>query len=333
MDLYQILEIPQKTATEAQIRRAYRRLARQWHPDVNPSPEAAAHFQEIKNAFETLRDVDKRREYDKNLGLGQAYTEAYAMLDSNLHTTMAVDLSQAVFGDIQTIVSFPLLACIQCQGFGVLAGHDSERCELCRGKGEYYKTAQAKAGRAFTTKLTTCPACLGKGLCAASACKACCALGFTRQRQVLEINIPPGSIEGTVLRVEGAGNAGVPTRRVSTGRERRGDLFIKLEIRENDSRFQRVGSDVYTELTVPIVFAVLGGMATVPTVNGGFEEVMVPAGTQHGDILSVSNEKLPGKGVHYVTVRLSVPTKVSLGERQVLEQLAKLRVGNPVKTQ
>lgn len=319
-DYYQILELYNRQATEAEVKAAYRRLARKYHPDINPSPRAAAIFQNLTRAFETLCDQDLRREYDGNLASfsGRPASEtSSAQSGTDLHVSLSVSLVEAVLGATRRVQVQALASCSQCKGSGGAPGGRSERCQVCKGRGDIFKTRITDNGDT-ATKLMECPGCGGRGILIIDCCSQCQGTGLAKRRKEVELRVPAGTENGTTLRVAGQGDAG------ESGIDQ-GDLLVKISVRP-DAEVQRRGMDLHSEVSIPLFMAILGGSVTVPTLRSGPVLLDVPPGTAHGTQLSLQREGVLGQGSHHFKVRVVVPREVNELEKELLRRLAALKL-------
>ncbi len=362
-DYYEVLGVP-KTASPDDIKSAYRRLARQYHPDVaKEDPKAAeAKFKDISEAYEVLADVQERRDYDQrgfdavqqDFGPGgftwQNFTHAgdlEDLLGSN-------PLFQQLFGsfgggsvgrpprgsDVEVAVRLPLVAavegarptlevpltgpCPDCEGTGARGGTALEVCPECGGAGQVRRTRS----RGYTQFVTVgqCPACRGTGRKILEKCPTCHGSGRRRSVEHIEVTVPPGIEEGSVLRIPGHGGPGF-------GGERAGDLFVQVMFEPSD-HIRREGTEAYTETTVPLAVPLLGGVATVRTIDG-HAELKVPAGTQPDTQFRMRGLGFPrfrgsSRGDLVVTVHVEIPRSLSGHEKELLREA--LGEGTPAVT-
>eukprot|EP00887_Chlorella_sp_A99_P006673 scaffold3.g6673.t1 len=324
---YELLGVP-PTAGRDEIKRAFRRLARTTHPDVNSEADAAQRFQEISRAFEVLTDDLRRAEYDRSRRRwrGRAGRAAAARPGADVRVTLSIDLAQAALGSIATVTAEVLGQCGLCGGSGRQPGREGvgPDCAMCRGAGEVAVTAgggaAARLGR--LRLLQACPGCAGRGFPAARCCARCGGEGLARQPQTARVVVPAGVETGCVVRVHGQGNLGCPP----------GDLLVSVQVREAEG-ISRQGQDLRSRLAVPLWDALLGGSATVATLYGE-AQLPIPPGTQHGTVLALARagvQRLGGqpheRGAHLFEVCLELPGPAGAGsERQrLLRQLAALQ--------
>ena len=334
-DYYEILGV-RRDATEKEIRSAYRRLARQYHPDVNPGDRAAEEkFKEINAAYEVLKDPEKRRKYDK-------YGDKWELADqieeqqrragghdffrrTGTRTTGGpfdfgdFDFDRGNLGGFEDIL-----------GGLFRRGRPTAR----RAKGENLEhpveitLEEAYHGTARTIELRvpeTCTACGGTGRVAGGPCAVCGGLGSQVKTQRLEVKIPPGVDTGSKVRVAGKGHPGV-------GGGEPGDLLLVITVRPHE-RFERRGDDLYVDVPAPLFDLVLGGEVEVPTPKGTRLRLKVPAGTQNGRTFRLGGQGMPRlgspehKGDLYARVKAVLPTDLTPRERELFEELRRMRSG------
>ncbi len=356
-DYYAILGVP-RNATEKEIKAAYRKLARQYHPDVNPGDkQAEERFKEINEAYQVLSDPEKRAAYDRYGEQWQAYQrmreqygdmgepggfgggapfgfESFTEFIENLlrggpfgrgmgfhapprdvEHVLEIDLENAINGATRTIQLSMEDVCPRCKGTGEL--HEvTQQCRACGGRGRKRFSVLGIE--------TPCDECEGTGWVNA-ICSTCAGQGFIRRPRTLTVKIPPGIAEGQRLRLAGEGLPGADGRR--------GDLYLRIKIR-TDPRFERKGNDLYTDVDVDYLTAILGGEVSVATPNGKVK-MKIPPGTQSGARFRIAGKGLPtGQGKRgdlYARVRIIVPKTLSTRERELLEQLRQLRQTSEVK--
>jgi molecular chaperone DnaJ len=345
-DYYAILGV-QRTATAAEIKTAYRRLARDSHPDANPDdPHAEERFKSIGEAYSVLSDPEKRQRFDTfgdasasggaagfgdfgdlinsffgGAGFGRARTRtrtsAVAGQDLGAHVTLT--LEEAVAGARRSI-SVPTLArCARCAGDGCEPGTYRAKCGRCGGQGEIRATQRTILGTVMTSR--PCDVCEGAGEAPSVPCTECGGHGRVRTTNEVVVEIPPGVADGTTLRLRGRGEAGV-----RGGAD--GDLFVRAAVQEHDF-FVRDGDHLRCELLVPLTSAVLGGEIVVRTIEGD-TPLEIPAGTQHGAVLRLRGHGVPrldgrGRGDQLVHVLVEIPSKLRKEERELFERLAEMR--------
>src|SRR5213595_228080 len=300
-DYYALLGVP-RNATDDQIRSAYRKLARQYHPDVNGAPDAAERFKQVTEAYEVLADPQRRQRYDMfgstsggfgDFGIGDLFETFFGgdlrrreargpMRGADLRMEIEIDLLDAVQGRERVITVPRLETCERCHGSGAEPGTSTSTCSTCNGRGEVRQVQQSVFGR--FVNVSTCPRCGGAGKTVDKQCVRCRGEGRERKDREIGLTIPAGIDDGQQLRVAGEGEAGMrggPT----------GDLYVLIRLKEHES-FKRDNDDLVHVLRISPAQAVLGDEVSVPTIEGGETKVRVPAGAQHGQMVRVR-----GKGV------------------------------------
>lgn len=339
-DYYDLLGI-QKGASADEIKKGYRKKAKELHPDRNSdNPDAEAQFKEVNEAHEVLKDAEKRAAYDRyghaafegggprggHPGQGDfssAFSDVFddlfgdfmggqrgggrprATRGSDLRYNLRVSLEDAFAGIQKTITVPTSIACSECSGTGAESGAEPVTCPTCSGMGK------VRAQQGFFTVERTCPTCQGAGQMINNPCKACGGAGRTEKERSLSVNIPAGVETGTRIRLAGEGEAGLrggPS----------GDLYIFIEVNEH-ALFQREGVNLYCHVPVSIGTAALGGDIEVPTIDGGRSRVKVPAGSQSGRQMRLRSKGMPalrGTGTGDMFIELAVETPVNLTTRQ-----------------
>jgi molecular chaperone DnaJ len=344
-DHYAVLGVG-RGATSEEIKRAFRQLARQYHPDANPSPDAEARFKEINTAYEILSDPVKRERYDVygdsdaqpgfsqfgDLGdlmesffgaaFGRTRTRARPGgpargADLSLH--LELDFTEAVFGATKTVTLDALRTCERCNGTACEPGTFRTRCARCGGTGELRAVQRSIFGQVVSSR--TCGACDGAGEVPAAPCTACAGRGRIEAEDAIEITVPAGVQDGTALRLDGRGEGGVrggPN----------GDLYVQLGVRPHPV-FMRDGDHLMCALRVPFTVVALGADVPIETLDGE-DTVHVAAGTQPGTLLRLPGKGVPrlggrGRGDLIVQIGVEVPGKLRAEERELLEKLAEVR--------
>ena len=356
-DYYEVLGI-ERTAAAAEIKKAYRKLAAQYHPDRNPGDgEAEERFKEAAEAYAVLSDADKRARYDRfgHGGLGaqggfsgfdpQTFGDFADVLGdlfgfgdllgggrrrggrrgtpgADLRYDLELSFEEAAFGAAHTLRVPRLEVCEECKGSGSAGGSAPQTCNACGGAG------QVRFSQGFLTVARTCPQCRGRGTVISDPCKRCRGQRRVEQERTLEVTIPAGVEEGARLRLTGEGEQGLDGGGP-------GDLYVVLHVEEHP-RFRREGAHVISELEVSYPQLVLGALVEVETVHG-LVPLEIPAATQPGEQFRLPGQGVArldgrGKGDHHVFVRLEVPApgEVSEEERELLKRLAELQ-GKPVR--
>ncbi|MCZ8250099.1 MULTISPECIES: molecular chaperone DnaJ [unclassified Microcystis] len=352
-DYYEILGVSRDAGKE-DIKRAYRRLARKYHPDVNKEPGAEEHFKEINRAYEILSEPETRNRYDRfgeagvsggtagfdpdNMGgfadifetifsgFGGMGGQATARRRTgptrgeDLRLDFRLKFREAVFGGEKEIRIRHLETCQSCKGSGARPGTSSRTCTTCNGTGQVRRATRTPFGT--FAQVSVCPTCDGAGEVIEEKCDVCGGSGRRQETKKLKITIPAGVDNGMKLRVAREGDAGLKGGPP-------GDLFVYLTV-ENDGEFQREGNDIKSDITISYIQAILGCTIKVNTVDGQ-EDLTIPAGTQPNTVLILENKGVPklgnpvSRGDHRITVKISIPTRVAGEERELLEKLAKVR--------
>ena len=352
-DYYEILGVSRDAGKE-DIKRAYRRLARKYHPDVNKEPGAEEHFKEINRAYEILSEPETRNRYDRfgeagvsggaagfdadNMGgfadifetifsgFGGMGGQATARRRTgptrgeDLRLDFKLKFREAVFGGEKEIRIRHLETCQTCKGSGARPGTGSRTCTTCNGAGQVRRATRTPFGT--FAQVSVCPTCDGAGEVIEEKCDVCGGSGRRQETKKLKITIPAGVDNGMKLRVAREGDAGLKGGPP-------GDLFVYLTV-ENDAEFQREGNDIKSNISISYIQAILGCTIKVNTVDGQ-EDLTIPAGTQPNTVLILENKGVPklgnpvSRGDHRVTVKISIPTRVTGEERELLEKLAKVR--------
>jgi len=342
-DYYQILGVGQG-ASQDEIKRAFRRLARKYHPDVSPEPDAEARFREVAEAYEVLSDPEKRAQYDH---FGQAIpigpfggdlwedmTGMSSIFDAffgtrtasrprprkgaDLRYDLELDLAEVAVGVEKRLQVERLRACPTCAGTGSRSRSGPEACPGCSGSGQRRRTAATPFGRVST--VATCPRCAGAGSVIGDPCSDCRGDGRSALAETVSVAVPAGVEDGVALRLEGEGEAG---ERGATA----GDLYVVVHIRPHEM-FERRGRDLWREVPIGFATAALGGRIEVPTLVNGVEELAIPPGTQAGETLSLTGRGLPDprtgvRGSLLVVVRVVTPTKLTPRQQELLAEFAR----------
>ncbi len=344
-DLYDVLGVS-RDATQEDIRKAYRRLAREHHPDVNQDAEAERRFKEINLAYQTLSDPARRRQYDHFGGEGLApdvfgfgdlgdIVEAFfggspfgrartrrrvrTMRGSDLRVTLSLTFEEAVFGASKEVPVTALRLCDRCRGTGCEPGTFPTRCSTCGGSGEVSDVRRSVFGTVMTSR--TCARCEGTGEEISSPCRTCSGDGRVRTERTITVEVPTGVADGMELRMEGAGEDG-------RAGGHPGDLYLALAV-DPHPVFERRGQDLVGVVEVPVLAAMTGTEVEVDTLDGT-ATVTVPPGTRAGTTLKVKNAGVPnlgrrGRGDLLLHVDLDVPAKLGPEERRLVEELVERR--------
>ncbi len=354
-DYYDVLGLS-KSASKEEIKKAYRKLAKEFHPDKNKSQDAESRFKEIQEAYDILSDEQKRSAYDQygfagsqafggsqfsgtgfdpsDLSglLGNFFGSGFGGFDfgtgsrrfkaetsgSDLEYTIQIEFMEAIFGVEREILYKRDVQCTECKGSGAKDGR-RKTCATCNGNGRVRQVRNTIFGSMQV--VAECPDCRGDGEVVVEKCHLCKGKGIIKQEEKLNIKIPAGIPDGVTLRFSSRGNAGVRGGNY-------GELFLTIEIKP-DTELERRGDDIYSEKEIDVVTAVIGGEMEIRTVHG--KVVMkVPAGTQPGKLLRLKEKGGPkfkgnGKGDHYVKLNVRIPAKLSSKERDLWESLKELQ--------
>jgi len=335
-DYYDVLGVT-RDADDAEIKRAFRRLAQRHHPDVDTDDGAEQRFKEVNEAYRVLSDRQRRTAYDMfgHAGVdGAAASEGFGggfgpfgdifdaffggapagsrrrqrvVPGADLRYDLVIEFAEAVFGVTKEIAFPTLVTCPRCDGAGGEPGTEPETCPDCSGSGEQRRVAQTILGQ--MVNIVACARCRGEGRIIATPCTECHGDGRVREDRSLQVTIPAGIDDGQRIALEGQGEAG-PRGGPS------GDLYVAIKVTEH-AQLVRRGTELFHELPVTFPQAALGTTATVPTVEGS-EEVDVPPGVQSGHQIRLRGA---GRGDLHVVVNVVVPAKLSKRERELLEQL------------
>jgi molecular chaperone DnaJ len=361
-DFYQVLNLP-RTASDDDIKQSYRRLAMQFHPDKNGgSKEAEEKFKQITEAYDVLRDPQKRAAYDRfgeaglrnmggqgggyhhvdlsealnifmrDFGLGDLFAQASGRQSSSgprggadVKIDLHLTLSEVATGVSKSVKIKLLDPCDRCGGSGAESGTRPKRCTTCNGQGEVRRAQRSFFGQFVS--VAPCPTCSGEGVMISSPCKSCRGEGRQRGDHTIPIDVPAGVATGQYMHLRGVGNAG------ARGGPR-GDILVMFDVGEDD-RFERDGEDLYTEVLISYPQAVKGADVEVAGVLGPIS-LRVPAGTQSGQIFAVRGRGLPrvnasGTGDLHVRVQVWIPTDLTAAEEKAIDSLAKVLSPTPAK--
>ena len=350
-DYYEVLGVS-KNATDEELKKAFRSLAKQYHPDMHPGDkECEEKFKEASEAFEVLSDKEKRQKYDQfghaafdpSMGGGSGFggggfggfggfdfgdifgsmfgggstrsNPNRAVDGDDIETTVTLDFEEAVFGCKKEVNFARVENCKDCGGSGAEKGSKVETCSQCKGKGVTVTRQQTLFG--YQNVQSTCSACRGKGKIITKPCKECNGKGLVRVRKKLDVNIPAGMDQGRVLVLRGQGCAG-------RNGGMTGDLHIVVSVRDHDI-FERDGIDVYCEVNVDMVTAALGGEIEVPLLNRKTEKFDLPEGTQNGTkftlrgkgVVDVNNSRRTGD-LHFI-VKVKTPSGLTKEQKKLLK--------------
>lgn len=343
-DYYEVLEVD-RGASKEDLKRAYRRMARKYHPDVNHEVGADERFKEINEAYEVLSNDNSRAAYDRFGhagvqgagagagdfsgfgsvadifeeffgGFGGSRRRAGPRRGADLRYDLTIDFEDAVFGAEKEIEVRRPEVCPQCFGSGAEPGTEPVRCDQCKGSGEVRRVRQSFLGS--FVNVTTCPTCNGSGETIPNPCTVCNGRKQIQQARTLKVKIPPGVDNDTQIRLSNEGAPGVDGGPP-------GNLYVVLHVK-NHEYFQRRGDDILLELEVNIAQAALGDKISVPTVDGD-ESLTIPPGTQSGTVFRLRAHGVPhlrrsGRGDQLVVTHVVVPKKLTDEQRELMTQLA-----------
>jgi molecular chaperone DnaJ len=347
-DYYGILGV-RRDADADEIKKAYRRLARELHPDINPDPALQERFKEVTQAYEVLSDPEKRQMYDLGAdpfaragapgaggfgagfpfsdlmdaffggGAAQRGPRSRARRGRNATIRVDLDLSECAFGTTRDLVVDTAVVCPTCSGEGTAPGTHPVTCDVCNGRGEVSQVTRSFIGQMMTSR--PCPGCGGFGTVIRKPCPECDADGRVRTRRTLKVRIPAGVEDGTHIQLAGEGEVG-------PGGGPPGDLFLEIVQRPHPI-FERQGDDLHCTVTIPMVAAALGASLQVETLDGPAELDIRP-GTQSGQAISLYGQgtarlNSSGRGDLIVHVTVETPSKLEPEQEELLRQLAKLR--------
>ena len=351
-DYYEILGVG-RDADQDEIKKAFRALARETHPDANPDdPEAEHRFREIAEAYEVLSDPQKRARYDRGETFGgQDLFSQFGGLEDILNqffgggfggfggfggtrsgpqrgqdvaVRIDLELTDAAFGVEREVTFAGQVRCETCEATGAEPGHDPITCSTCNGQGRVQAARQTLLGTMMT--VTDCPDCQGTGKRIDHPCSVCAGEGRHRGERTLTVEVPQGVETGTRLRLTGKGSAG---QRGAPA----GDVYVELRV-EDDERFQRVGDDLHHRVTVGFTEATFGTEVEVPLIDGETETLEIPRGTQPETIYRLGKKGIPhlqrrGRGDLLVHVEVEVPTDLDAESEEALRTYADLRGERP----
>ena len=347
-DYYGILGV-RRDAGADEIKKAYRRLARELHPDVNPDPQLQERFKEVTQAYEVLSDPEKRQMYDLGAdpyaqrgagapGFGAAGFPFSDLMDAffggqatqrgprsrarrgrNATIRVDLDLSECAFGTTRDLVVDTAVVCPTCSGEGSAPGTHPVTCDVCNGRGEVSQVTRSFLGQMMTSR--PCPGCGGFGTVIRRPCPECDGDGRVRTRRTIKVRIPAGVEDGTHIQLAGEGETG-------PGGGPPGDLFLEIVQRPHPI-FERQGDDLHCTVTIPMVAAALGASLQVETLDGPADLDIRP-GTQSGQAVPMyghGTERLnsSGRGDLIIHISVETPTKLEPEQEELLRQLAKLR--------
>ncbi len=347
-DYYEILGVP-RTASESEIKSAFRNLARKYHPDVSQEPDAEERFKEINEAYAVLSDSEKRAAYDRfghagvqgaggvpdwttvdfsdifedlfgfgfGFGRSSARTRNAPRRGADMRYRIHLTFEEAVFGCEKEIEITRDERCSTCGGSGAKPGTSPTRCSTCNGQGEVRRSRQTILGS--MVQVTTCPSCGGKGEVINTPCPTCRGRGLERRTRKKVVAIPPGVDTGTQIRLSGEGqpgnNGGPP-----------GNLYLVIQVQPH-KYFRRRDDDILLDLNINIAQATLGDEVRVPTVDGD-AILRIPAGTQPGKVIRMRGKGVPNlhnnshRGDQLVVINVEIPRELTPEQREIFQQLA-----------
>ncbi|MCF8000323.1 MAG: molecular chaperone DnaJ [Halanaerobiales bacterium] len=349
-DYYDILGVS-KDASQKEIKKAYRKLAKKYHPDTNDGDEKSSEkFKEISEAYEILSDPEKRKRYDQygHSGIGEddfnfddfarggfgGFEDIFDMFfgggrggrsrrrgpqrGRDLQYKLQISFEEAAFGAEKQITIPRTEVCPECDGSGAESSSDVKTCPKCNGQGQIRVTQQTPFGRFAQTK--TCDRCGGSGEIVKNPCSNCNGTGKVQRRRQLTINIPAGVNDGSKLRMAGEGEAG--EKGAASG-----DLYIIIQVQEHEI-FDRKGDNVYCEIPINFVQATLGDEIKVPTLEGKVK-FNIPQGTQPGTTFRLKNKGIThlnrsGKGDQYIKTKVVIPKNLNKEQKELLEEFAEI---------
>lgn len=346
-DYYDVLGVP-RGASDDELKSAFRRLARQYHPDVSSEPDAEEKFKEINEAYAVLSDGEKRAAYDRyghagvntqgmpdftNIdlsdileglfgfggfgGMGGRRTRNAPRRGADLTGRVKLTFEESAFGVEKEIQIIRDEFCETCNGSGAKPGTSRQTCPQCNGQGEVRQVHQTLLGS--MVQVVTCPRCNGAGDVIETPCETCNGRGLERKTVNKLVAIPPGVSDGVQIRLAGEGQPGIHGGP-------HGNFYLEIEVEKHDF-FRRKGDDILLDLDINIAQAVLGDEIRIPTLNGDVE-LRIPPGTQPGKTFRLRGRGIPhlrgsGTGDQLVTVSVQIPTRLSSEQRELFEQLAK----------
>jgi molecular chaperone DnaJ len=344
-DYYELLTVSRE-ATEVEIKRAFRKLARELHPDVSEAPDAEERFREVAEAYQVLSNSETRQLYDRygHAGLkGGGFSPgsfdfgnlsdifsaffgddlfgggpARAARGADLAAEVELELVEAMHGVTREIPFEVAAPCTRCNGDGAEPGTTPVTCTTCGGAGRVQQVSRSVFGE--FVRAHVCPTCAGSGRIVETPCSECGGAGRTLEERQLEVKIPAGIHDGQQIRIGGRGHAG------ELG-ERSGDVYVRVRVKP-DERFVREGDDIFSTVDLSVVQAALGATVTIDTLDGPAELAFDP-GTQPGTVRVLNSRGMPvlqgfGRGDHRVLVNVRVPRRVSEEQRRLLEEFERL---------
>ena len=337
-DHYEVLGV-ERTATPEEIKKAYRKLARELHPDVNPSAEASERFKLVTHAYDVLSDPEERQQYDlgPQAGFGAGanfggFGDIFETFFGGGRTTgprsrrergqdglvrVEVDLDEVIFGTKRDVEVNTAILCTTCNGSCCAPGTSPVRCDICGGSGQIQRTMRSLLGNVVTSN--PCGTCRGFGTIIANPCVTCAGQGRVRAARTIPVDIPAGVDTGLRLQMPGQGEVG-PAGGAA------GDLFLEIKVRHHDV-FSRNGDDILATVEVPMVDAILGTKVTLASIDGDIP-LDIRAGTQSAEIITVKERGVTklrgnGRGDLKIGIQVVTPTKLNHKERELVENFGK----------
>lgn len=330
-DHYEVLGVS-RSATEDEIKKAYRKLARELHPDINPAAEAQERFKLVTHAYEVLSDPQSRASYDRGgndgFGLGDIFESFFgggtrgpqSRAQRGQDALLRIDLSlqEAIFGAEKTLTIDTAVLCPDCNGSCCKPGTSPRVCDICRGSGQIQRQVQSFMGMMVTT--TPCGSCRGSGEIIPDPCQKCRAQGRIRAQRDLELEIPAGVSDGMRLHLSGQGEVGFAGGPA-------GDIYLEVQVRP-DAIYSRDGDDLIATLEVPVADAALGFTTQIETFDG-LQTVDVKAGAQHGDVITLKGlgaNKIRGRGRGDLRLEIKVltPSRLDGKQRDLFKKLREM---------
>jgi molecular chaperone DnaJ len=347
-DYYEVLGVD-RSASDADIKKAYRRLAKENHPDLHPGDkEAEARLKEINEAYEVLSDSDKKARYDQyghagvdpNFGAGgfggfdgmdfdlgdifgtifggggATRSQTGPRKGSSIRAGVTISFEEAAFGCDKDVTVNRIEPCSTCSGTGCEPGTTAETCSNCNGTGTVRTQQQTMFG--VMQSQTTCPRCNGSGKIIHQPCKTCQGKGAVRRQKKIKVTIPAGIDDGQTISIRGQGNAGANGGPM-------GDLLITVNVKPH-KLFTREGANILYEMDIPVTQAILGAEVKVPTIDGDVKYT-IPEGTQSGTVFRLRNKGIPyirgtGRGDQYITVNVNIPKNLTNEQKDIVRSLA-----------
>jgi molecular chaperone DnaJ len=341
-DYYEVLGVGRGASVD-DVKKAFRRLARELHPDVSNAPDADERFKEVVEAYEVLSSTERRELYDRygfeglrsggfvptafDLGSLSDLFSAFFGDDlfaagrrtrrgADVGAEVTIELSEAAEGATRPVVFQVAKTCAACDGSGLEPGTSPVGCATCGGRGRLERVSRSAFGDFVSAQ--TCPTCGGTGSLIETPCEICYGAGRTIEERTVDVEIPAGIHDGQRIRIPGEGHAGMPGGPA-------GDAYVLVRVRP-DARFVREGNDIFSAVDVTFTQAALGATIVVPTLDGDHELELEP-GTQPGEVRVLRGQGMPvlsgkGRGDHRVLVNVRIPRRLTPEQRQLLETLA-----------